>query len=486
MRGYFIQGTQDDLSDIVLAPTVTEITDITFGKENIKMNLGDIYHVDVTATPADNNDVILWSAEDPTVAAVYNGIIRARGIGTTTIHARSQSGNVDKTILVKVYADQSVQVTSITTDQTSYEISVGVPAYLNATADSEKATLSYCSTNPDVVTVSALGKLVGVSSGSANIIITASTGLTKIIPVKVSSNDRAESISLALNVYYNDAYAGYYSNEVGTPIEITGDGQYTATFDCTADLSAAATTAGVTSLTNLTAVYLKDEAVAQGKEKKTPLSSCNIMFDEVIVDGVNMTITQTEPKSALKSSGILDTNDPLNSWDGSQVEEVTVTDHVLNITAAVNPKKITVVFTLSDVVFEEIETVADTVAVNSLSAPQEIAPENGFTGAQVQINVEPQAENAKLTVVSSDASIATVSQAAILTDASGIANVTVYGMNEGSTTLTVLSENGTATEIPVTVTKSTEAEEDAAEQKPATEQKTDSNTIFWSLQSLLL
>ena len=74
-----------------------------------------------------------------------------------------------------------------------------------------------------------------------------------------------------------------------------------------------------------------------------------------MVDGVELTINQTESKSALKSSGIFDTNDPFNSWDGSAVEEVSVKSHVLNmdIAGVENPQSVTVTFTLSNLVFGE-------------------------------------------------------------------------------------------------------------------------------------
>ena len=41
-------------------------------------------------TPEANDDVILWKSDDALVASVYNGVITARGIGTTTITAYSQ------------------------------------------------------------------------------------------------------------------------------------------------------------------------------------------------------------------------------------------------------------------------------------------------------------------------------------------------------------------------------------------------------------
>ena len=154
-------------------------------------------------------------------------------------------------------------------------------------------------------------------------------------------------IELALNVYYNDGEHKYYSNESGPSIYVTGEGTYSVSFDCEKDLSEAAVSAGVKSLTNLTAIYLLDMGV--GKGEQSPLTDCMIRYDQVEVDGTPLTITKTESRSAFKSSGVFDTNDPINAWDGSAVEEVTATaEHVANFIGLQDPKRVTVTFTLSD------------------------------------------------------------------------------------------------------------------------------------------
>ena len=159
-------------------------------------------------------------------------------------------------------------------------------------------------------------------------------------------------LRLALNVMYNDADGAYYGNEVGDYIEVTGDGQYTLTFDCDTQLSDEAKRSGIKALKNLTSIYIKDQDVTDGLAGKSALVSCDIKYDKIVVDGVEFTITITEPKNAIKSSGIFDTNDPFNSWDGSAVAEVVAVDHVLNMTNLENPKKVEVTFTLSNLVFE--------------------------------------------------------------------------------------------------------------------------------------
>lgn len=161
-------------------------------------------------------------------------------------------------------------------------------------------------------------------------------------------------VELALNVYYNDADHSYYKNESGESIIVSENGQYTLSFDCSKDLSDEAASAGVNSLTNLTAIYILD----MGSKKSEPsgITACNIKYDSVVVDGTELTITKTEAKSALKSSGIFDTNDPINAWDGSAVEEVLSTaEHVANFTTVKNPTTISVTFTLSDMSWDALQ-----------------------------------------------------------------------------------------------------------------------------------
>lgn len=171
--------------------------------------------------------------------------------------------------------------------------------------------------------------------------------ITESVSTEETEIDTDNFIELALNVYYNDSDNQYFKNESGESIIVTKEGQYTLSFDCSKDLSEAATAAGVNSLTNLTAIYILD--MGSTKNEQSPIKGCNIKYDSVVVDGTELTITNTEAKSALKSSGIFDTNDPINAWDGSAVEEVSsTTDHVANFTTLKNPTTISVTFTLSD------------------------------------------------------------------------------------------------------------------------------------------
>lgn len=245
--------------------------------------------------------------------------------------------------------------TVISTEAESYVVTVTEMVPINATFETSGVGiyLSYASENEQIATVSKYGKVKGVSEGTTRIIITSSDGAEKIVSVTVEKRVVEKVVRLALNVMWNDNDLGCYNNETGPVLEITEDGRYTLTFDC-ADLSEDTKALGVTGLNNLTSIYIKDYDVTTGELMKSNVLACMIRWDKIVVDGVELTITNNEFKDAMKITGIFDTNDPFNAWDGSSVAEVTVDteNHVLNINLE-DPQTVSVTFTLSGLTFYE-------------------------------------------------------------------------------------------------------------------------------------
>ena len=106
--------------------------------------------------------MLLWKTQDERIATVFNGNIRARGIGKTNIIAFSQSGSIEKVIPVTVMAkESSTPATAIVIEKDSYELITGSHIFLNATIEPAGSDefLTYHSSNEDIVTVSPLGKV---------------------------------------------------------------------------------------------------------------------------------------------------------------------------------------------------------------------------------------------------------------------------------------------------------------------------------------
>lgn len=386
MRGRFLDGASD-MSDIIKSAEVTPFTSITLDITEVALTVGDEQQVKASTEPSSSNDVLLYKSSDETVATVAYGKIRAKGAGTATITVSAQSGAVESTIAVTV-TDKAgtVPCTELSIEKESYELSTGDYEYIASTMAPENTDeyVYYRSSDESVVTVSPIGKILAIGEGTSTITVSTSGGLKKEITVDVGSFESAKEIQLALNVYYNDSQNGYYSNEVGSQvITVTGDGQYTLKFDCSTDLSSAATKAGVTSLSGLTAIYIKDNLVTQGITDVSPLESCNIAYNRIVVNGKELTINDREPRTALKSSGIFDTNNPINFWDGSLVDEVANGE----FTSVSNPTQIQITFTLSNVLF--VGGNAETSDTTDTSEGDVVAP----TTTPVEPTEEPSGED---------------------------------------------------------------------------------------------
>lgn len=357
LRGYF--GNTDDYTTLEKSTEVVPMTSLNASETSLNMSINESKTVKISYAPAESNDVVLWKTDDPTVATVAYGKVQAKGIGSTKITAFSQSGSVSCEITVNVTAEKAaVPCTELEVQTTEYSLAQGECGYLISSLAPAETTenLYYQSSDESVVTVSPIGKIVAVGAGEAIVKVCTTGGKEASVKVHVASTTVSKEVRLSLNVYYNDSTHNFYSNEISNDIiSVNKNGQYTLSFDCASDLSSAATAAGVSDLNQVTAIYIKDYDVATGKASKTPLSACKIRYDKIVVDGTELTITNKDYKSALKESGIFDTNDPINAWDGSSVEEVAISNHVASFTTVSNPKKISVSFTLNEMCFEGSE-----------------------------------------------------------------------------------------------------------------------------------
>ncbi len=475
VRGTYIEATDKnksyDFKDIVKNPEITEITSIALDKEEVIVKLGENVTVLASTEPANTNDVVLWSTDDDSVATVTRGIIRARGIGTTTIHAYSQSGTVEKTITVVVTTtDVAVPVETIITDKDSYEVVINKTTQMNVAVlpDAADTTMTYKSSNEEVVSVNAAGKLFGNAEGTAFVTIMASNGVTKTVKVEVTTGVKTDTVDLALHVLYNDKDLNYYGCETGTPVTVNGDGTYTVTFDLAKDLSAAGVNKGITNFQKLTAIYIKDIDVTKGEATKSPLDSAFIVYNSVKVNGTELTMKTHDAKSAL-NSGVFDSGKPINAWDGSVVEEVASNDHTITFTSIASPTAIEVTFTLSDVKFTQVQATDKTVATEIEAVDKKVNIPNVGETVELEVNVLPADADTTVTFVSANASVVLVDTTCVALDEDGSAKIMVRALANGATTVTAMTEEGLTVTFDVTV-GDVETEEESSTEEPSTEE----------------
>lgn len=341
-------------TEVGVAPVLPSYQTITVKQKQVFLESGATLALDVTADPADAKDSLVYASSNPEVVSVNRGLLTGKAPGSSKVTVMSQSGDAKAEIIVIVrnvkldnaITEINVPATATLKAGTSLQLDVTVaPA---GYADE----LFFVSGDNRVVTVNALGKLVGIAEGKTKVTAITSTGLKKVIDVTVEAKDAAPKggVNVAVGAYYTDQEHGYYGNDVSDIVTLMGDGTYTITFDCGKHLSQAARDAGVTSLRGIGALYLFDITSKSGV-----LSSCDIHWDEVVIDGVQMTVKEHAPKSALKANGKLDTNDPLNAWDGSYVEEVVEDKTTYNVIFpdGMEPRVVTITFTISNWAYAE-------------------------------------------------------------------------------------------------------------------------------------
>lgn len=430
-----------------------ELTEIVPSSDDVNLTIGESVTLTTESSPSNSNDVIVWTTDNDDVATVFGGMIRAKGIGKTTVHVKSLSGSVDKEITVTVGAKDTDTRAVITTDLEEYLVVKDLGVNIIASTDNGEK-LTYRTTNPEVATVNSQGRVYGVGIGTAYIVITSESGITKIVQVAVKDALATDEITLALKVMYNDNTHQYWSAETGDVITVNGDGTYTLKFDANTDLSNAAKAAGITDISNLTAIYIQDQAVALGNAKSSPLESCNIKYLSVKADGKELTLNSLAgPKSAIKDGGVFDTNDPINAWDGSAVDEITVSDHVANFTTG-KPKTIEITFELSDMEFKVASSGRENEAIQIKAySDTEIntCPGTDGTEVELQVSVRPYKTDSLTSFISSDESVVIADLTPMLpeTGTNGYITAKVYVVGEGTATVTAITENGLSTTFTI-------------------------------------
>ena len=177
-------------------PAPIPVTDIAFEPplptKQLSLSVNTTYQLNAKAKP-DNatNTKLTYTSDTPTVASVNDkGVITAKKIGQAVVTIKA-ANNISKEITVTVTA---VPVTDIVFDPAlpgnPLSLSVGGTCPLHAKVQPENATdknLTYSSNNEGVASVDAGGLITAKAVGSAKITIKAADGVSKEVPVTVTT-----------------------------------------------------------------------------------------------------------------------------------------------------------------------------------------------------------------------------------------------------------------------------------------------------------
>lgn len=346
----------------------TKITKISC-ENSIDMTVGEIKTLSPTVSPSDTNDLLVWTTNDDSVAVVSNGRITAKKAGTAVITAYALNtveygyyGNynadpyakaVKKEITVNV---RNTESTAELVGSNNMELAMNTSALLDV---SSSEVLTYTSDNDAVVTVNSVGRVFAKSIGDTSITVQAANGKSKTVKITVIAEnaDEIDHVKVGIFVLYNDSEHGYWDNEIGETVNIRSNGTYTLTYDISQHQSEMAKAAGIDTINNITAIYLKDIEVHSGALEKSAFRHCLLKWEKVEINGQEMKLSDDRTKylAPINASGVFDSGKPINAWEGNDIEGVYVSDHTAVFSDIEKPTSVTLTFTISQIMHRSAE-----------------------------------------------------------------------------------------------------------------------------------
>lgn len=156
-------------------------TGVTLAPATFNVGIGVTVALTATVSPANaTNKAVTWTSSSPAVAMVSaSGVVTGVSSGTATITVRTASGGFTATS-VAVVGGMGAAVTGVTVSPATTRVLLPGPSVtLTATvtpANAANKTVTWSSSNPAAVAVSATGVLTAISGGSAVITATTQSG----------------------------------------------------------------------------------------------------------------------------------------------------------------------------------------------------------------------------------------------------------------------------------------------------------------------
>lgn len=243
-------------------PSIITVTSVTLDSTSITLIEGDSQTLTATVSPSNvENQKVLWSSSNSSVASVKDGIVTAIKVGAATITAKSDDGGKTATCTVTVEA-KNTPVTGVTLDKTSYEMTEGDEVTLTATISPENATnknVSWSSSNTSIATVDN-GKVTALGEGNTTIMVKTEDGnwgatcdisVIKAITIPVVAIElnytslkiyKGDQVQLLATVKPRDATDKnvVWSSDTPSVVTVNADGLVTAILEGNARISATA------------------------------------------------------------------------------------------------------------------------------------------------------------------------------------------------------------------------------------------------------
>lgn len=165
---------------------------LTLDANDLTLEVGITHQLTAILEPADTTDTLTWSSSSTSVITVKDGLLTPVKAGTALISVRSTSG-LTASCNVRVVAKR-VLPQSVTLRQTAAAMAVGETLQLTTEVLPSNTTepgLTWSSSAPDIVSVSASGVLEARAPGVAEIRVETVNGLYDLCQVKVAVTSSA-------------------------------------------------------------------------------------------------------------------------------------------------------------------------------------------------------------------------------------------------------------------------------------------------------
>ena len=185
-KAYAVSGSWDGTKVTIGEVTTIEPSSITLDQTELTIKVGKKATLTPTIEPADaSNKNVTWSSSDETVATVSDGVVTGVKVGTAEITAKTANGLTTKATVTV----EEIPVTEINLPATEASMTIGGTMDLKPViepADATNTHISWSSSDLDVATVDANGRVTAKGAGTATITGTAASGVTVTLVVTVS------------------------------------------------------------------------------------------------------------------------------------------------------------------------------------------------------------------------------------------------------------------------------------------------------------
>lgn len=416
--------------EITIEKKAVAVIGVSLDKTTLELTEGESATLTATVAPADATDkTVAWTSSDESVATVdATGKVSAVAAGDATITVTTTDGSKTASCEVSVSA-AVVNVTGVSLDETTASMFVGGDALqLTATVAPANATntaVAWTSSDAEVATVDATGKVTAVATGTATITVTTEDGektatcvVTVTVPVTGVTLDKS-SETIVEGDQLELVATVVPANATNTAVTWTSDNEDVAIVNGSGKVTAK--TPGTAIITVTTSDGEKTASCEVTVEKKIVLpTSISMAASLGFVDGGD---AQTLTATVLPAEA----DDKTIVWSSSNESVATVVDGVVTpqgvgtceIVAKCHANE-----TISAIC--AVTVTASTVAVTGVTLDQSSLEITAGDAATLKATVAPvDATNQNLTWISSDETIATVNNGVVTAVAAGDATITV-------------------------------------------------------------